>query len=206
MILLTGGSGRLGVELQKLRKFDAPSHDEYDITDNDALPRLDSEMVIHAAAFTNVDVAEIDPNRCIKVNVGGTALLAMRYQSIPFVFISSEHAHNAVNLYSGSKYAAEEVVKAIHPHHLIVRTLFKPNPYPFDNAWTDQITQGDYVDIIAKLTLEAIDAWDKKTSDTIYVGTGRKSIFELAQQTRPDVKPSSRLDHPGAAKRAADYE
>lgn len=32
MILLTGGSGRLGTELQKLAAFDAPSHAELDIT------------------------------------------------------------------------------------------------------------------------------------------------------------------------------
>jgi len=53
----------------------------------------------------------------------------------------------------------------------------------------DQFTTGDYVDVIAPLVAKEIENWDKK-SKTIYVGTGRKTIFDLAKQTR-DVTPNS---------------
>lgn len=199
--LLTGGSGRLGLELQKLAEFTAPSHAELDITNP---TKGDYDLIIHSAAYTNVDKAETDTEECFRVNVGGTARLVNLYRDIPFVYISSEHAHNPVNMYSASKFAGEEIVRT-HPHHLIIRTLFKPRPWLYDNAWTDQITCGDYTDTIAKLILETIEKWDKQTSDTIIVGTGEKSIYDLAKMTKPDVKPSSRLDHPGAAKRAETY-
>ncbi len=201
--LLTGGSGRLGRELQKLRTFNAPTHQEMDITGS-MQPR-DCSLVLHAAAYTAVDQAETDTEECFRINVGGTARLANLYRSVPFVYISSEHAFHPINMYCASKFAAEEVVAATCSKYLIIRTLFKPRPYPFDNAWQDQMTQGDYTDTIAKLLLEAIDAWDKRTSKSILVGTGRKSIYDLAKQTVPSVRPSSRLDYPGLAKRPADY-
>lgn len=201
--LLTGGSGRLGVELQKIHEFDAPTRDKLDLSK--AIKAQAYDLIVHSAAYTKVDQAESDTEECFEINVGGTARLADAYRKIPFVYISSEHAHNPVNMYCASKFAAEEVVRAICSNYLIIRTLFKPRPYPFDNAWQDQITQGDYTDTIAALILEAIESWDKKTSETILVGTGRKSIYDLAKQTKPDVKPSSRLDYPGLAARPADY-
>lgn len=202
--LLTGGSGRLGTELQALREFDAPSHEELDITQ--PFVKKSYDLVLHAAAYTNVDQAEVNPEPCYETNVGGTARLVETYRNTPFVYISSEHAHHPVNQYCGSKLAAEEVVKAQHPSYLIIRLLFKPRPWLYDNAWADQMTKGDYTDTIAKLTLEAIDEWDKTTCKTINVGTERKSIYELAKQTKSDVRPSSRFDHPGSAARPADYE
>lgn len=202
MILLTGGSGRLGTELQKLAAFDAPSHSEFDITNCEI--KKNYKLIVHAAAYTNVDKAETDTEECFRVNVGGTARLAGMYASTPFVYISSEHAHNPVNMYSASKLAGEEVVRS-HPRHLIIRTLFKQRPWLYDNAWTDQITRGDYTDVIAKLIMQEINEWDKSTCKTVIVGTEEKSIYDLAKQTKPDVRPSSRLDHPGAAERPATY-
>ena len=81
--------------------------------------------------------------------------------------------------------------------YLIIRTLFKPRPYPFNVAFGDQYTRGDYVDVIAKLIAKAIKKWDKKTSKTIHVGTRRKTLYELAKQTRPDVKMNSIHDIKG---------
>jgi dTDP-4-dehydrorhamnose reductase len=202
--LLTGGSGRLGTELKKLRDFYAPTRNLLDITTANIFPYTD--LVVHCAAYTDVDKAEDDADECIETNVGGTLNLALAYPGVPFVLISSEHAPHAINIYGASKYASEEVVKRICRRYLIIRTLFKPTPWPFDNAWDDQITQGDYTPVIAKKILKAIDNWDKETCKTILVGTGRKSIYDLAKQTRPDVEPSSRLDHPGKARRPASYE
>lgn len=202
--LLTGGSGRLGTELQKYQDFIAPTHEEMDITTD--FTKYSADLIIHGAAYTNVDKAETDQEECFKVNVEGTARLVEAYKDIPFVYISTEHAFKPINTYSDSKLAAEGIVRAIHPHHLIIRTLFKPRPWLYDNAWTDQMTRGDYTDVIAKLILKEVNDWDKITSKTVLVGTERKSIYDLAKQTRPDVLPSSRLDHPGAAERPADYE
>lgn len=185
--LLTGGSGLLGRNLKI--EADRPTSQELNITTGGF--RLNKyDLIVHCAAYTNTTNAEnIEKVKCFNVNVWGTLLLLDAYKDVPFVYISSEYAHDPVNFYSLTKKMAEDLVK-IHPCHLIIRTLFKPYPYPYERAFTDQWTQGDTIDKIAPLIDKAIMEWDK-TSKTIYVGTGRKTLFELAKESKPDVKPNT---------------
>lgn len=186
MILLTGGSGLLGKELQKLMKVNAPAHSRLDIVAD--FPFYDCDMVVHCAAYTDVTKAETQRLQCFNVNVCGTLNLLERYKNKPFVYISSEYAKRPVNFYALTKSLAEQLVMT-HPNYLIIRTGFKPRPWAYPKAFVDQWTQGDYVDVIAPMIAEAIKKWDEK-SKMIYVGTGRKSIYDLAKQTR-DVEPMS---------------
>lgn len=183
-ILLTGANGRLGKELKhflEVKPF------KYDITK--PFYTDDCDMVIHAAAYTETAEAENNAWKCFETNVIGTQNMVNAYFDVPFVYISSEYAKTPLGVYAMSKAMGESVVKA-HPHHLIIRTLFKPNPWPYEFAYSDQHTCGDYVDVIAELIAKAVQEWDGE-SKTIYVGTGRKSMFELAQRTRPDVKANN---------------
>lgn len=196
---ITGGSGRLGTELKKHLKGNYPTKEELDIIKIDKV--FPCDLVVHMASYTDVDRAETERIECFDVNVAGTYELLKHYSGKPFVFISTEHV-NAKGVYFQSKLIGELLVKNIAKNYLIIRTLFKPNPWPWEYAFTDQMTQGDYVDVIAPLVARAIKDWDG-TSKTVYVGTGRKSIFELAKRTRPDVKPNSVNDLP--LKRPKDY-
>lgn len=191
----------LGQELQKYITCDAPSHKELDICDiSTVLKYRDShdryDLIIHAAAYTDVVKAEEESSECMEVNVNGTINLLDVFDEIPFVYISSEYAHKPVNVYSNTKLLSEKVVELMGqgyygaPYY-IIRTLFKPNPFPWEKAFVDQYTQGDYVDVIAPLIADKIMMWDLKSSNFDYVGTGRKTMFELAKRTRPDVKPIS---------------
>lgn len=189
-ILLTGGSGLLGTELKKyLRWYDAPSHKELDICDY--IPKRRYDLIIHAAACTDVVKAETDRMACFRTNVYGTLNLVEAYPFTPFVYISSEYAHKPVNFYAITKSLGEQVVMT-HSNYLIIRTLFKPNPFPFPKAFKDQYTQGDYVDKIAPLIVKLIKNWDRQPR-LEYVGTERKTIFELALRTR-EVEPISIKD------------
>ena len=191
-ILITGGSGKLGTELKKhWPGAYYPTHKELDITEP-VRRKKKYELVIHAAAYTNVAMSKQESNLCYDINVNGTKNMLKAYKDVPFVYISTEYAVNPTTYYSETKQMAErEVVK--HPHHLIIRTLFKPRPYPFDRAFYDQYTMGDYVDVIAELIIGEIILWNtgERKSKLMYVGTGRKSIYDLAKQTRPDVKRES---------------
>lgn len=203
-ILLLGGSGLLGKELQKLLTCESPSHEELNIM-NPKFPSKNYHMIIHCAAYTDVDKAEEESEKVFDVNLGGTLNLLYEYGIIPFVYISSEYAHNPVNMYSASKYAGELVVKCLAEKYLIIRTLFKPTPWKQDVAWQDQYTQGDYVDVIAPLIVDEINRWyQQRESKIIYVGTGRKTLYELAQKTKPDVQPTLMRDYTGV-KRPYDY-
>lgn len=187
-ILITGGSGRLGTELKKIWPYEEyPTHEELDITQ--PVKKGKYFMVVHCAGYTNVALSKQESNLCYNINVNGTKNLLKAYMDIPFVFISTEYVTNPINYYAETKQLAEREV-AKHPQHLIIRTVFKPRPYPFDRAFYDQFTMGDYVDTIAKLIKNEIVSWDGK-SRLVYVGTGRKSIYDLAKQTNPKVKKES---------------
>lgn len=196
--LITGGSGRLGIEFKKHFKGHYPTHKEFDITE---FTPTDWDFIIHMAGYTNVDKAEFERFQCFKTNVLGTYNLLSHFPDKPFVFISTEHV-NGKGVYFQSKLIGELLVKNLAKNYLIIRTLFKPNPWPFEYAFADQMTQGDYVDVIAPLIAKKIKQWNGKSA-VVYVGTGRKSMFELAKRTKRDVKPNSINDLP--FKRPKDY-
>lgn len=197
----------MGTELKKHFKGHYPTRKEFDITNPDIassdwdIIRRKTKFIIHMAGYTDVSGAENEKLLCFKTNVFGTYNLLSRFPDKPFVFISSEHV-NAEGVYFQSKLMGELLVKNLAKNYLIIRTLFKPNPWPFEYAFSDQMTQGDYVDVIAPLIAKEIKQWKGK-SKLVYVGTGRKSMFELAKRTRPDVKPNSVRDL--GFKRPKDY-
>ena len=189
-ILITGGTGKLATELKKYLAGDYLSKKDFDFTKLIKLKKK-YDLIVHMGAYTNVRKAEFeDKKKCFLANVYGTFNLVQNYKNTPFIYISTEYAHNPVDIYGLTKKLGEEIVKT-HPKHLIIRTLFKPNPFPFPKAYIDQYTQGDYVDVIAKLLAKKVKKWDRKTSKLEYLGTGRKTMFQLAKRTRPDVKPNS---------------
>lgn len=185
-ILLTGASGLLGKHLKL--EADRPSHQDLDITQ--IIVPKEYDLIVHCAAYTDVQGAENDKWECHNINVNGTLNLLEAYPNTPLVYISSEYAKGPVNFYSWTKKWAEELVQ-LHPNYLIIRTLFKVTPWPFEKAFTDQYTQGDYVDVIAPLIDKAIMEWNGKGKTIIYVGTERKTMFDLAKRTKPDVIPNS---------------
>ncbi len=187
-ILLTGASGLLGRHLKI--EADRPSHEELDICDFDPNPY---DLIVHCAAYTQVQQAEIDRMNCFKVNVEGTLNLLNQYPDTPFIYISSEYAHKPLNFYSLTKSMGEQLVTMHTAPYLIIRTLFKPTPWPYDKAFNDQWTMGDYVDVIARKIDKEITEWDRK-SKLIYVGTGRKTMYELARETKSDVIANSIRD------------
>lgn len=196
--LITGGSGRLGTEFKKHFKGHYPTHKEFDIAN---FASTDWDFIIHMAGFTDVERAESEKFQCFKTNVFGTYNLLTHFSDKPFVFISTEQI-NAEGIYAQSKLIGELLVRNLAKNYLIIRTLFKPNPWPSEYAFIDQMTHGDYVNVIAPLIAKKIKQWDGKP-EIAYVGTGRKTMFDLAKQTKPDVKPNSINDIP--IKKPKDY-
>lgn len=184
-ILLTGGSGLLGTELKKYLEVTAPKHKDMDILKPETYIENHFDMIIHCAAYTDVVKAEKeDKSICYNTNVLATKYLCEFYRFSKFVYISSEYAMNPVNWYSWTKKFGEDIVKETHPKYLIVRTLFKPRPFEHPKACIDQWTHGDYIDVIAPMIVANL-----YKDNTIHIGTGRKTTYELAKQTKPDIIP-----------------
>ncbi|UQN09559.1 sugar nucleotide-binding protein [Deinococcus sp. QL22] len=78
---MTGGGGRLGTELQALLpQILAPSSRELDVTDlkqvRRVIEREQPELIVHAAAYTNIGAAEQEREQCWRVNVEGISHVA----------------------------------------------------------------------------------------------------------------------------------
>lgn len=182
-VLITGASGLLGRHLKI--EADRPSHAELDISQT--VTSKDYDLIINCAAYTDVANAEKEKEKCFDVNVWGVLNLIKAYPNTPFVQISTEYAKSSLNYYAITKRMAEDQLFYKHPCYLVIRTLFKETPWKYEKAFADQWTQGDQVEIIAPLIEKAIEDWDKKTSQLIYVGTGRKRIYDIAIKSKPDV-------------------
>jgi dTDP-4-dehydrorhamnose reductase len=91
-VLVTGAGGQLGHALAEEFAADgvvAVTREAWDVT-LPPPPGLDAgELVLHAAAWTDVDGAEDDPQDAAAVNVGGTANVAAL--GVPLVYYSTDY-------------------------------------------------------------------------------------------------------------------
>ena len=88
-MLITGAGGQLGVALaEEFPEATALTRADWDV-ELPAPPGLTADVVLHAAAWTDVDGAEDDPQGAAAVNVGGTANVAAL--GAPLVAFSSDY-------------------------------------------------------------------------------------------------------------------
>jgi dTDP-4-dehydrorhamnose reductase len=217
--LLTGGSGRPGPELQiELPTLGvdvfAPSRAELDITRpetiSEVIERYDPDVVVHAAAYTDVAGAETEREACWSPNVGGTrnVVLALAGSEAKLIHISTDYVFwgdkggyaeedtpgPVRNYYALSKLAAEEVART-RPGALIIRTSFRPREWPYPVAFEDVYTSQDYVGVIAPEIALAVRYASSIPYPTLHIATERNSVYELARRRSPDVRPGSRRDY-----------
>ena len=145
-ILITGSNGMLGSNLLEeltFKNINGFCSQELDITNRkqvfDVLNRIKPTIIIHTAAFTDVEACEINPDKCFKVNTIGTQNLVdfCVLKKILFVYISStgvygnnedDKPHSEFNLiqpnsiHHKSKVFGEEIVKNHLERFLIIRT------------------------------------------------------------------------------------
>lgn len=204
-ILLTGGTGRLGTELQKLRKFEyVPTHQELDITSKDSISYYTKDkqidLIVHCAALVSTDKNKVSENDLYLTNIVGTWYIVT---IAPTLFISTEYVFdgnlgkyreydltNPLNYYGQTKKFGENVT--IKNDGKVIRAArMASNPWPYDVACNDMYTSGDYLDVMAKEINLAIDLFDK-LPNIVHIGTEKKRVLDLALQTKIDVKEINR--------------
>jgi dTDP-4-dehydrorhamnose reductase len=151
-VFVTGGRGQLAAEFPPLvaaeAEWLAPSHDELDIREADAVSRaieaFAPTLVIHTAAWTDVDGAEADRDGAFAVNETGSrnvaraaraAGAALVAYSTDYVFAGDAedgYAESATpaprSVYGASKLAGELAVREEHPDAHVVRTAWVFGP------------------------------------------------------------------------------
>jgi dTDP-4-dehydrorhamnose reductase len=146
-ILVAGALGQLGRALRTA----CADHDlvlrdlpELDLADADAvaacLDEAPVDLVINAAAYTDVDGAETDPAAAERGNVELPRVLARvtAARDLPLVHVSTDYVFDGradrpylesdrpapFNAYGRTKLAGEEAVRAANPRHFVVRTAW----------------------------------------------------------------------------------
>lgn len=146
-IFITGANGQLGRELQRRlqgTEFLATDVQDLDITDESAVAAMiagyQPEVVIHGAAWTQVDLAEEKPDLAWQVNAIGTQNIAracrqvgaaMVYISTDYVFDGTlgrayreDDATNPLSVYGKTKLAGELLARQETEALFILRTAW----------------------------------------------------------------------------------
>lgn len=157
-VLVLGGTGQLGrgfvSAISDLLTFESEGASSHGVTGLTVVPRnvdisdlpalkavvLDSQpdWIVNAAAYTQVDAAEIDPYRAILTNVAGAANAALCAKAVGarLIYFSTESVFdgsskdpyiesdvcNPLSIYSISKQGGEQVTSEISEDSYVIRT------------------------------------------------------------------------------------
>jgi dTDP-4-dehydrorhamnose reductase len=181
-IVVLGAGGRLGAALMReyQEKHDTAgfNHAQLDLANLDdvrgKLGGMNFDVLINAAAFTNVDACETERDRAFLINAEAPGVLAeicsekdtkLIHFSTDYVFDGEKRAPytegdqaNPISLYGESKLAGEKNVLAAQNRHLVVRVswVFGPDRPSFIDA------------MIKRAKDERIDAVSDKFSTPTY--------------------------------------
>jgi dTDP-4-dehydrorhamnose reductase len=145
-VLITGHKGQLGAALMELLQPDyrvaGVDLDEMDITRTEEVASSfylhHPDIVIHTAAWTDVDGCELEPEKAVRVNALGTqnlVIAAEEFNSV-FVYLSTDYVFpgdssspylecdnvGPLSWYGKSKLLGEQYVRAMLFRYFIVRT------------------------------------------------------------------------------------
>lgn len=174
-LLVFGSAGRLGAALmgEYQGKYDVAgfNHAELDLSNFDKirekLGETDFDVLINAAAFTNVDLCETQPDQAFRINAEAPRVLAeicseknakLIHISTDYVFdgekrapYTEEDEANPISIYGESKLAGEKNVLAGHNAHLVLRVswVFGPDRPSFIDGMIKRAQENEKVDAIA---------------------------------------------------------
>ena len=177
-IIVVGAGGRLGAAL--LREY-GRAHDvtgfarqQLDLNDaatvRETLGALDFDVLINAAAQTNVDRCETHPDEAFQLNAEAPRVLAeictrkgarLVHISTDYVFegnkrepYTEDDPANPISVYGASKLAGEQRVLDVSDRHLVARVswVFGPDRPSFIDWAIQQAREHDHVEAIADKT------------------------------------------------------
>jgi dTDP-4-dehydrorhamnose reductase len=174
-IVILGAGGRLGAALMReyREKYDIAgfNHAQLDLANLDdvrgKLGAMNFDVLINAAAFTNVDACETDRDRAFLINAEAPGVLAeicnekdakLIHVSTDYVFdgekrapYTEEDQANPISAYGESKLAGEKNVLAAEDEHLVVRVswVFGPDRQSFIDAMIKRAQQDEKIDAIS---------------------------------------------------------
>jgi dTDP-4-dehydrorhamnose reductase len=174
-IIIIGSSGRLGAALMReyRGKYDVDgfNHTQLDLSNlngvRERLRATNFDVLINAAAFTNVDLCETERDRAFLINAEAPGVLAriccdkrakLIHFSTDYVFdgekrapYTEEDEAKPISVYGESKLAGEKNVLATQNRHLVVRVswVFGPDRPSFVDGIIKGAQENRVIDAIA---------------------------------------------------------
>ncbi len=208
-LAITGTTGTLGKAL--VRHAEAQSHTllqlnrpQHDITDptaiTPAITTFKPDVVIHPAAYTNVDGAESEPDAAFAVNAQGTRNVAIACEAAgsPLIYISTNMVFdgtkgtpyvesdtpNPRGVYATSKWEGEMHVKEVLTRHYIARVswLYGKDGDSFIHKIIRAADTHGKLSVVADETATPTYAEDLAGALLKLATTGRYGIYHLINE------------------------
>ena len=196
-IVIIGSGGRLGSALMRAyrEKFEIVGfdHEDLDLSNakeiRESVELLDFDLLINAAAFTNVDLCETEKDQAFAINAEAPKLLAeicrdknakLIHISTDYVFdgekrkpYTEEDAPKPISAYGESKRAGEKFVLQTSDRHLVIRVswVFGPDRPSFVDAMIDRARKEEKIEAIA-------DKWSTPTY-TVDIAEMLPRVFDV---------------------------
>ena len=207
-IVITGGTGRFGLELKKIKsryKLFFPKKKELNILKINSIIKYlkikKPKYLIHLAGLSRpMEMHKKFLKKSIDLNIIGTANITktcsdfnikLIYFSTSYVYPGTRGNYNEnepllpKNNYSWSKLGGESAVH-MYPNSLILRVCMTEKPFVHDKAFTDFITNFVFHENIAKYLFKLIN---KK--GIINVGGKIQSVYNFVKKYNPKIKKIS---------------
>lgn len=209
-ILILGHKGMLGSDLmlRMMAAHDVTGKDvgDFDITVEDDCGRVIAEcspdVVINAAAYTNVDGCEMDRERCFAVNAVGVKniALACRGKGIRIVHFSTDYIFDGrketpyveedepapLNVYGASKLEGERFLQAFSDRWLLIRTawLYGRNGKNFVKTILEKAVAVKTLDVVDDQIGAPTYSWDLAAAVQLLIEGGHEGLFHLTNRGR----------------------
>lgn len=231
-ILLTGAAGNLGTQLllrlagrHDVIGTDVVSEASHilDLTDYAAtralIRQISPEIVLHPAAWTDVNGCAREPQKALQVNGIATAHLAAitKQLGIPILYISSNEVFdgkldrpyseidqpNPINAYGYSKWYGERAIAQVNPQHYIVRSawLFAHGGGNFVHAILNAARAGKHLRVVTNEVANPTYTNDLAEAIAQLIETERFGSYHLVNEGAVSRWQFARaiLDHAGYA-------
>ena len=209
-ILILGHRGMLGSDLllRMMAAHDVTGKDvgDFDITVEDdcgcVIAECSPDVVINAAAYTNVDGCETDRERCFAVNAVGVKniALACRGKGIRIVHFSTDYIFDGrketpyveedepapLNVYGASKLEGERFLQAFSDRWLLIRTawLYGKNGKNFVKTILEKADAVKTLDVVDDQIGAPTYSWDLAAAVQLLVEGGHEGLFHLTNRGR----------------------
>ena len=204
-IVITGGSGRFGLKLKKIKnkyKLLFPAKKKLNILNFKTIKKYlklqKPKYLIHLAGLSRpMKIHEKNINKSIDLNIIGTANItkACSELGIKLVYFSTSYVYPGTkgnykesdtllpkNNYSWSKLGGESSVQ-MYNNSLILRVCMTEKPFVHKKAFCDFFTNFIFHDEVAKILFKLIN---KK--GIINVGGKARSVYKFAKKFNPKIK------------------